>query len=367
MLSLKNSESSCKELPREIYYLSKSDDFLGEIVDGDKLENFYFTQLDITKLNTLDAFDKSMLMVGSDMAPKLLEDVIEKRLTPKFYMYTMGDDVKLNTTMSYLGHFDFPIKSDEIVTAYTYCNQKYLDDQEKKDLVDKLESMEKISLMGHFTSSLVHDLNNYNSICMVAFDGINMINDQNYKNQKLAFLSDKGMKGSKMINSLAKKYHSYLKNKKEETNEANLNFIINETINLLFRDLNKVKITYKVEVPKNLIVYINEVTFTQIIINLVKNSIFAIQNQDDRWIVIRAKFKKDNLTLYVIDSGKGIDDAVVAKMFDPLYTTKGDKGTGIGLGFCKRELSKMGLDLKYVKSENTVFAVEFPLKKFLIN
>jgi signal transduction histidine kinase len=43
--------------------------------------------------------------------------------------------------------------------------------------------------------------------------------------------------------------------------------------------------------------------------------------------------------LRVADSGSGMDAATVAAAFSPYFTTKGDKGTGLGLATCQRVVS----------------------------
>ena len=67
-------------------------------------------------------------------------------------------------------------------------------------------------------------------------------------------------------------------------------------------------------------------------INLIVNSIQEL-NQGGK-ITIEISEKDNMVILKFIDSGKGIPDKDISKVFEPLFTTK-QKGTGLGLASCK--------------------------------
>ena len=73
----------------------------------------------------------------------------------------------------------------------------------------------------------------------------------------------------------------------------------------------------------------------QSLVNIVNNAIDVlktIENEDDRYIFIETKRKKDNVTITIRDSGGGIPEDIIDKIFDPYFTTKHkSQGTGLGL------------------------------------
>lgn len=76
----------------------------------------------------------------------------------------------------------------------------------------------------------------------------------------------------------------------------------------------------------------------QVIINMISNGVDAVENLEERWIVINAYRSPDCLHIIVdfIDSGAGIDDQVVKRIFDPFFTTKEmGRGTGLGLSLSR--------------------------------
>jgi signal transduction histidine kinase len=60
------------------------------------------------------------------------------------------------------------------------------------------------------------------------------------------------------------------------------------------------------------------------------------------------------------DSGHGIPSDVRSKMLDPFFTTKTNKGSGLGLSLVRGIAQKHGGDLKYIEDVNTTFMLELP-------
>jgi signal transduction histidine kinase len=73
--------------------------------------------------------------------------------------------------------------------------------------------------------------------------------------------------------------------------------------------------------------------------NLMDNAIDAIKKLDERWIKIKAFSLDSEIHIIITDSGS-IDPAIVESIFDPLFTSKGNLGTGIGL-FLVSEILKL--------------------------
>ena len=66
----------------------------------------------------------------------------------------------------------------------------------------------------------------------------------------------------------------------------------------------------------------------------------------------------DSLKFEVEDTGKGIAESVMSKIFEPLFTTK-NNGTGLGLAICKTIIEQHGGSIS-VKSNPTTFTIILP-------
>lgn len=98
----------------------------------------------------------------------------------------------------------------------------------------------------------------------------------------------------------------------------------------------------------------------QALINLVTNSIHAVEDQEHPVIEINYRLEQNRLFLDVTDNGKGVDAELIDKIFVPFFTTR-KNGSGIGLTIT-RNIMKMhqgSLEVNSVPFEKTVFSLVF--------
>lgn len=96
-----------------------------------------------------------------------------------------------------------------------------------------------------------------------------------------------------------------------------------------------------------------EIVFINIIIN-------AIQSIGDKGeITIKITDDKKNAYISIEDSGPGIPDEILPKIFEPLFTTK-QTGTGLGLVSCKNIVEQHGGSIT-VKNNPTTFTILLPM------
>ena len=96
-------------------------------------------------------------------------------------------------------------------------------------------------------------------------------------------------------------------------------------------------VDYKVSLePESLEFNADTKLIEQVLINLIKNAIHALDNEKNPLILVKAYYnKRGRVTIQVIDNGQGILKDVLDKIFIPFFTTK-PKGSGIGLSLSKQ-------------------------------
>ena len=90
--------------------------------------------------------------------------------------------------------------------------------------------------------------------------------------------------------------------------------------------------------------------------NLFRNAIHAIESTGK--IDVRINDSENWIRISVIDSGPGIPDEHISKIFEPMYTTK-QQGTGLGLSICKKIIEQHGGTIE-VANTPTTFTILFP-------
>jgi two-component system nitrogen regulation sensor histidine kinase NtrY len=113
--------------------------------------------------------------------------------------------------------------------------------------------------------------------------------------------------------------------------------------------------------PENLMVSADEQLIEQVIINLIRNSIHALENKTTPTIELKAFYnKRGRVTMQVTDNGTGILPEVLDKIFIPFFTTK-QSGSGIGLSLSRQILRLHNGTISAYSSpdKETVFTLTF--------
>lgn len=99
------------------------------------------------------------------------------------------------------------------------------------------------------------------------------------------------------------------------------------------------------------------------VVNLVNNAIDAIclQDSSSRWIEVKTSKSNDVLKIQVLDSGSGVPEELVERIFSDLFTNK-DTGTGLGLTNIQMIMREHSGRVFLEKRVNpTTFTLEFPV------
>jgi two-component system CAI-1 autoinducer sensor kinase/phosphatase CqsS len=99
-----------------------------------------------------------------------------------------------------------------------------------------------------------------------------------------------------------------------------------------------------------------------VLYNLIKNALAAVEGVTHGRIEIALQAGAGINLVTISDTGHGIPEHVLPHVFDPYYTTKSTRGTGMGLAFCRRVITAFGGTIRCRSREGafTMMAMEFP-------
>lgn len=130
---------------------------------------------------------------------------------------------------------------------------------------------------------------------------------------------------------------------------------------LMATQTEKAKINLNIlSIPPNATINADSKLIEQVLINLINNSIHALEGIKYPEIKISCNIETDKTTILIHDNGAGIEEKIMNQIFIPFYTTK-KHGSGIGLSLSKNILKKHGGNL-LVSSEKdsyTTFSLIF--------
>ena len=115
-----------------------------------------------------------------------------------------------------------------------------------------------------------------------------------------------------------------------------------------------------IKLPENIIeIECDEQKMEVLFNNILLNAVQAI-GKDVGTIEIKLKEIGKSIQVEIIDSGKGIPEEEIERIFEPLFTTK-EQGTGLGLSSCKNIVEQHGGEIK-VRNNPTTFVITIPKK-----
>jgi len=139
---------------------------------------------------------------------------------------------------------------------------------------------------------------------------------------------------------------------------------VRQALSIVEATLHNHGIELKVELPDGLLAEGFPAQFAQAVLNLLVNAKEAIlvHNGGESWIGIRLTSQDDKAILSVEDSGGGMPPDVLARVFEPYFTTK-EQGSGIGLYMAKMIVERnMGGQITAENSEQGArFSITLPL------
>jgi two-component system, NtrC family, sensor kinase len=164
------------------------------------------------------------------------------------------------------------------------------------------------------------------------------------------------------LNRIVDRFLSFARPKELQLKPTFVNNVVYEVIKVIKKDIEKKQIKFYTKLKETPLAMVDFEQLEQVILNLVLNSIQAMQQGGK--LSIHSGYLKDLSMVYISikDTGVGINEENYDKIFEPFYTTK-NKGTGLGLAICARiiENHKGYIEVKSAQGLETVFTIKLPV------
>ncbi len=240
------------------------------------------------------------------------------------------------------------------VKQYTDIRDKQL--QEKELYIDQTHK-ERLTILGQMSSSFVHEFRNP----LTSIIGFTKLLQHDYPD--LPYLDIMQHELDQLNYRIAQFLHvsrkEIIESKREE---INLSAMFKELLEFLYPSLLAGDVSTTLEVDESLIISGNKDELRQVFLNLIMNSIDALQiEKGERLIRIRSVLQASTMHLSITNNGPRIQQETINAIFEPFYTTK-ELGTGIGLFICKKLIEKHGGEITcFSTDEKTAFTIKLPL------
>jgi signal transduction histidine kinase len=198
---------------------------------------------------------------------------------------------------------------------------------ELKRTHEKLLQSQKLASIGILASGVAHEINNplggmFNCVQMLQQMG----KDEEFRNRYIKLLED----GLKRIENTVGKLLWMSRKKEKKPNVVEIKQSLKDAYRFIEYKMKNNNITYNENVDNGMSVVIDPHDLQQIMLNLMINAVQSMNNGGT--LNVKAHSSNSKVILEVSDTGHGIGQEDMNKVFDPFYTTKmPGEGTGLGL------------------------------------
>ncbi len=233
-----------------------------------------------------------------------------------------------------------------------------------KKMEQHLMRQSRLASIGKLAAGVAHELNNPLTAVITFLDLTAASARDRLKKEEAENLS-KAKSSALRMKKIIRDLLAFSRFKHEEKKSDNINEIIKSAVKLGNPGMES--ITLKEELKKVPDFPINREHMVSLFLNLLSNSIDAMEKSRKKNIIISSEFLSESglIRICFADSGQGIKPDIADKIFDPFFTLKETgKGTGLGLsivhGIVKEHGGKVEVNTSVM--EGTEFVLTFPVK-----
>jgi len=221
----------------------------------------------------------------------------------------------------------------------------------------RFSQSEKLTSMGILAAGIAHEINNPLTNASL---NLEMLKDLFEEDERINKKLDAIERNLTRASSIAKELLHFSRERETELEPTDINKVLKSSCDLLKNQ--KLSSIIRLNLHEVPVIMGLSWKLEEVFINLLMNSIDACSAEDS--IVIETRFSGNSVKVVITDTGHGIAEDELFKVFDPFYTTKEiGKGTGLGLSVCYNIIKQHGGKIDLASSEHggTVMTLSFPV------
>jgi PAS domain S-box-containing protein len=236
--------------------------------------------------------------------------------------------------------------------------------RQAQELEQQLIASGRLVSLGEVTASMAHEFNNPLGIVMgFAQDMLSETDPSSQHYQSLKIIDEETRRCQKIIQDLLE----FARPRSTDLGLTDVKQMIEKTLNLVSNHLYKQKIEATSTVDSNLPqIYADVQQLEQVLVNLYLNAVDAMPIGGS--LKVEAKQDKTasgkpTVVISVVDTGFGIDDRDLPKIFLPFFSARKRKGLGLGLPICERIIKNHGgrIEVESRSGKGTTFRIFLPV------
>ncbi len=277
----------------------------------------------------------------------------------------------LAITVAPLKNLTGKIKGGFMVISDITADMKIHEDEKtklKKDAESQIIQMEKMASIGVLAAGIAHEINNplgflignLESLKVYAqnVDSIKLMNDNCLTLDDLKAMTDESLEGALRIKKIVSDLRTFSRRSESRHVVVDINQVLDSVLSIVWNEI-KYTITVVKDYHAKTNIYADPTQLSQVFLNMLINSHQATQNKG---MITLSTYENDsNIFVKISDTGQGMPNDVLARIFDPFFSTK-KTGTGLGLSVSFNIIKHHGGVIKVESEEGkgTAFTVILP-------
>lgn len=258
---------------------------------------------------------------------------------------TVTSKVGSDGRVQYYRVYTSPITDEDGTISHVVAIRR--DITQRTSMEHRLQQAEKLASIGELSTYMAHEIRNpLFTISGFANSLMRMTDLEERARDKIAIILDE----SKRLDAILKSLMNFTRPTEAQVAEVDINDLVRATMEVMILPCKNQGVEPVVDLdPEMALVRANPDLIKQCLINLVKNSLEAMQ--DGGKLFVTTSMTRDYAVLSVEDTGHGIPLDIRDKVFSPFFSTRG-KGSGLGLAQTRKILEEIGGEVDLVSREN---------------
>ncbi len=224
---------------------------------------------------------------------------------------------------------------------------------EAREARERLAHVTRLSTMGEMASGIAHEINQplaaiaaYSQACR------RLISAENADLESISPVLEKISAQAQRAGEVIRRLRTFFKKRKSEHVRSDLNELVRDSVDLNHADTRILNHPVILELADQLPpVSVDPVQIQQVVLNLLRNAIDAMEHKPGKPVIISSKQHDDDfLEVVVKDHGDGIDEETAFSLFNPFFSTK-KSGMGMGLPISESIVNSHGGQIWYQPDE----------------
>ena len=205
-----------------------------------------------------------------------------------------------------------------------------------QDLQSELLHASRLSVMGQMASTMAHELNQpLTAVTNYLEAARHLLHSGAGAAERLDDLIGRALAQAERAGGVIRQLRQFVSKGETERRAESVNNLVEESLALALVGARQSGVRVSLELDRNLPpILADAVQIQQVVLNLVRNAIEAMEGCDRRELLIGTRALRDMAEVTVADSGPGIAPELADRLFQPFVTTK-KTGMGLGLSICR--------------------------------